>query len=80
MVLKGKNAAAYAAERLVSNCYGLYQIAMAFTTRNFFKTQNPQLIIESSFKSRAAYDGAGTVHRLMHCDYLGSDGLQETHI
>jgi hypothetical protein len=33
----------------------------AYTTKNFFKTQNPWLINESGFKSRAAYDGARTV-------------------
>ena len=35
----------------------------AYTAKNFFKTQNPRLINESGFKSRAAYDGACTVGR-----------------
>ena len=37
----------------------------AYVTRNFFKTQNPRLINESSFKSRGAYDGARTVSILI---------------
>ena len=41
-------------------CCGLCCRA-AYITRNFFKTQNPRLINESGFKSRAAYDGARTV-------------------
>ena len=42
----GKNAAAY---------------APACIARKKIKTQNPRLMNESGFKSRAAYDGAGTV-------------------
>ena len=41
-------AAAYAAER-------------PLFLDSFFKTQNPQLINESGFKSRAAYNGARTI-------------------
>ena len=41
-------------------CWGLCCRA-AYTGKNFFKTQNPRLINESNFKSRAAYDGAHTV-------------------
>ena len=47
--INGKNAAAYAAERLVLH-------------KNFFKNQNPRLINKSGFKSRAAYDVARTVY------------------
>ena len=42
-------------------CCGLCCRA-AYTTKNFFKAQNPLLINKSGFKSRAAYDGARTVH------------------
>ena len=41
-------------------CCGLCCRA-ACITRNFFKTQNPQLINESGFNSRAAYNGVRTV-------------------
>jgi hypothetical protein len=41
----------------------------AFITRNFFKTQNP-LMNESSFKSRAAYDGVLTVNTMGLLDRL----------
>ena len=34
----------------------------AIISRLFFKAQNPLLINESGFKSRAAYDGARTVN------------------
>jgi hypothetical protein len=46
-----KNAAVYAAERLMFLFH-------------FFKAQNPRLINESGFKLRAAYDGARTVASL----------------
>ena len=44
----GKNAAAYAAERLVLQ-------------ETFSKLKNPRFRNESGFKSRAAYNGARTV-------------------
>ena len=38
---------------------GMY--AAACVTRNFFKTQNPQLINKAGFKSKVAYNGVCTV-------------------
>ena len=54
-----------------SSC-GLYCRAVwVCITRNFSESQNPRLIIESTFKSRAGYNGAHTVYDklrfLNHC-------------
>ena len=45
---------------LLYQSWGLHCRAVCIT-RNFSEPQNPQLIIESGFKSRAGYDGARTV-------------------
>ena len=34
-------------------------------TRNFPEPQNPRFIIESGFKSRAGYNGARTVYKIL---------------
>ena len=47
-----KLAAAYIAERFVY-------------TQNFSEPQNPRFIIESGFKSRAGYNGARTVDKII---------------
>ena len=49
--------------------------AAAYTTKNFFKAQNPRLINESGFKSRAAYDGARTVYKCGHCTLTYSNKI-----
>jgi hypothetical protein len=49
-------------EKIGEKCFGLCCRA-ACITRNFSKTQNPWLINERGFKSRAAYDGAHTVYQ-----------------
>ena len=48
-------------ENIGKKCCGLCYRA-ACITKNFLKTHNPQLINESGFKSRAAYDGACMVY------------------
>ena len=47
-------------EKIEKKCCGLCCRA-ACITRNFFKTQNLQLINKSGFKSRAAYNGVRMV-------------------
>ena len=48
-------------ENIGKKCCGLC-CREVYITRNVFRTQNLQLINESGFKSRAAYDGACMVY------------------
>ena len=57
---KGKKGLFLRSEKIGKKCCDLCCRA-ACITRYFFKTQNPRLINKSSFKSRAAYEGARTV-------------------